>query len=72
MRYARNEWSSEGMKGETKIKMMEKQSNVKQIAKAKRKQWPCEICYRASILGQLLQQKTLKIKKVKIEFFLQM
>jgi hypothetical protein len=37
MRYARNEWSSEGMKGETKIKMMEKQSNVKQIAKAKRR-----------------------------------
>jgi hypothetical protein len=47
----------------TKIKMMEKQSNVKQIAKAKRRQWPCEICYRASILGQVLQQKTLKIKK---------
>ncbi len=51
------------MKGETKIKMMEKQSNIKQIAKAKRRQWPCEICYRASILGQVLQQKTLKIKK---------
>jgi hypothetical protein len=29
MRYARNEWSFEGMKGETKIEMMEKQSNIK-------------------------------------------
>jgi hypothetical protein len=37
MRYGRKKWSFEGMKGETQIKMMEKQSNIKQIAKVKRK-----------------------------------
>ncbi len=70
MKQNERKWDMQGMNGaprewkvKTKIKMMEKQSNIKQIAKAKRRQWPCEICYRASILGQVLQQKTLKIKK---------
>ncbi len=35
MRYARKEWKFKGMKGETKIEMIEKQSNIKQTQKLK-------------------------------------